>query len=586
MTNRIKIFYDGECPFCTNYTQLLELKKSVGEVQLIDLRIDSNEHYVEKFTNSGLDVDQGMVVEYLEKQYYGAKAINVLAELSSGATKTSAVYGALFSNRIVSAVLYPMMKLGRSVTLAILGRSHILESSKKSSSFELIAFVWFLFSILHAIVYATQFRAPILGSMYLMVGLSMAGLVFRRNQGILLMLMLTVSLLDAWWQMPTFSNHTILKNFFLLIVTASLIISNKDGMSKLDLMALIKPGGRALLLTMYFFGVFHKINTGFLDTEFSCAMSLWQQMPFSIGSVSIPFIEYASIYGTLVIETLLFVCLLLNRLRHYGIIIGITFHSILALSGYAFYAPFSTLTIILHLLFLSEAQTESIVRAKSYQSIRRGIANPLGFSIAILWYVIIHFLCSVESYSEAGLVWLIMPLFIVYLVHKYAGEAIVGNETEIFRLKSRSNVVNLISVLFVFNCITPYLGLKTAQSMNMFANFRVESGQSNHLLVPLNAQIFDYAKDVVEVVHGGSPGYVSYFSEQGYHLVYYDLLDKLERDRSLKVSYLRNGELFEGQSFDMLPQSEKNRLHSRLIRKWFNFMPVYPKTPEVCTLHS
>ena len=34
----MKIYYDGDCPFCDNYVSLLKLKDTVGDVKLINLR--------------------------------------------------------------------------------------------------------------------------------------------------------------------------------------------------------------------------------------------------------------------------------------------------------------------------------------------------------------------------------------------------------------------------------------------------------------------------------------------------------------------------------------------------------------------
>jgi len=32
------IVYDGECPFCRNYIRLMELRKTVGNVDLVNAR--------------------------------------------------------------------------------------------------------------------------------------------------------------------------------------------------------------------------------------------------------------------------------------------------------------------------------------------------------------------------------------------------------------------------------------------------------------------------------------------------------------------------------------------------------------------
>ncbi len=34
----ISIIYDGECPFCSSFMSIVRVKKSVGDVRLIDAR--------------------------------------------------------------------------------------------------------------------------------------------------------------------------------------------------------------------------------------------------------------------------------------------------------------------------------------------------------------------------------------------------------------------------------------------------------------------------------------------------------------------------------------------------------------------
>lgn len=77
----LKIYYDGECPFCQNYVKLLRLKKAAGEVVLVDVRTDSASCIM--IQKMGFDLDVGMVVEHEGGFYHGDKAVNLLARMSS-----------------------------------------------------------------------------------------------------------------------------------------------------------------------------------------------------------------------------------------------------------------------------------------------------------------------------------------------------------------------------------------------------------------------------------------------------------------------------------------------------------------------
>ena len=60
-------------------------------------------------------------------------------------------------------------------------------------------------------------------------------------------------------------------------------------------------------------------------------------------------------------------------------------------------------------------------------------------------------------------------------------------------------------VLFL-SCLSPYIGLKTESSIAMFSNLHTEGGLTNHLLFDKPPYLFDYQKDVVEIVGNVEPG--------------------------------------------------------------------------------
>lgn len=122
MNMKIDIFYDGECPFCNNFVQLSKLKES-HQVALHDLR--NNVDQVQLFLEKGYDVNEGMVVIIDEEIHYGYESIYIISILSNRDKCIGKIYYFLFSNKIVTKFLYPAMRLGRNVTLFLLGRKKI-----------------------------------------------------------------------------------------------------------------------------------------------------------------------------------------------------------------------------------------------------------------------------------------------------------------------------------------------------------------------------------------------------------------------------------------------------------------------------
>lgn len=117
------IVYDGQCPFCSRYVQLVRLRETLGPVQLIDARKGGPQ--VDKVRQAGLDLDEGMVLKLNGRLYHGADCINMLALLSTPSSGFNRLNAALFRSRTASRLLYPVLRAGRNAVLRLLGRGKI-----------------------------------------------------------------------------------------------------------------------------------------------------------------------------------------------------------------------------------------------------------------------------------------------------------------------------------------------------------------------------------------------------------------------------------------------------------------------------
>ena len=59
--SRAWIVYDGQCPFCSRYVQLLRLRESLGRVELVNAR--HRGPIVDEVVRAGLDLDEGMILK-------------------------------------------------------------------------------------------------------------------------------------------------------------------------------------------------------------------------------------------------------------------------------------------------------------------------------------------------------------------------------------------------------------------------------------------------------------------------------------------------------------------------------------------
>lgn len=119
----ILLIYDTQCPACHYYCQLVRIRASIGELQLVDAREQSEVR--DEITAQGLDIDQGMVLKLGDQLYYGSDAIHMLAMLSSRSDVFNRLNYWLFRSSSLASVLYPVLRFFRNLLLRFLGKSRI-----------------------------------------------------------------------------------------------------------------------------------------------------------------------------------------------------------------------------------------------------------------------------------------------------------------------------------------------------------------------------------------------------------------------------------------------------------------------------
>lgn len=568
------IYYDGHCPFCANYTALLTLRDAVGKVDLVDIRQDLAAR--EMLAQDGFDLDQGMVFENEGKRYWGAAAVNRMAQVSARQGWFNRMNAAIFSSPWLSALLYPLLRGGRNAALFLMGRERVAANpSETMNVFAIFSHALGINAIAELAYYLRYSKdLPITWA----IGAVGAYLILRPRSPRVFASLVVCMLANGIAQMPSGSNHAMLSNCSLAAIAIAATYTWARARTWGDFMQAFAPIGRALLATMYVFGVFHKINSGFLNPAVSCAMDLWRAMPQPLPLISGKGFANAAIYGTLIIESLILLGLLTHRWRYVAVMMGIAFHSMLSLSAHGTYLAFSTLTIALHLLFLSPGAATRIVRSASWKTLQASVRTPLGFLAVATW--IGGMLVSAGDPSRVSLLWLPWSVWLICLVGKYGRERL-GETTVGPSIYSKTNAMNVLSVAFFLSCFMPYMGLKTAQSMNMFANLTHEDGRSNHLVFSSGPTMFGYLNDVATPKATDSTA-LSYYVEREMSMPYYSLLDLLERNPGAHASFIRKGVLYEHQNAQLLAADIKRELHPRWVRSLFHFRAFAKAGDETC----
>jgi predicted DCC family thiol-disulfide oxidoreductase YuxK len=124
------VIFDGQCVFCSAYVRLLRLRDAVGKVQLLDARADGIADRIVR--EVGFDLNGGMLVLYEGQSHYGPDAMTLLSLLTSRSGMTNRATAAIFRSRSLARMIYPLLRLGRRIGLAALGRPRISVGRKVS----------------------------------------------------------------------------------------------------------------------------------------------------------------------------------------------------------------------------------------------------------------------------------------------------------------------------------------------------------------------------------------------------------------------------------------------------------------------
>ena len=321
--------------------------------------------------------------------------------------------------------------------------------------------------------------------------------------------------------MPLVPNHVYVQTFILITILICFIFSvikEKRNFTKTKFYELFAPVLRLVVIIIYFWAAFHKINTGFLNHKISCATVLI----FSIKDI-IPFLPapdwFISInpYLTISIEGLIPILLIIPKTRIYGLILGICFHFILGFdypgftlfiySLFSLFIPSSSYDRIkTHVDELRDKISGAFPRISNYKRWKKTMFGNLITNfvfILLMFFTLWVFITGDHKtsflVSENGF-YLILCIFLgiafFYFVLKRVKELRL-DERLIFIPKKKWLLI--FPAIIFLNGFFPHIGLKNIQTLAMFSNLQTEGGKTNHLLIPSSFQLFNHLEDLVSI---------------------------------------------------------------------------------------
>ena len=121
MSDKVVFVYDGECPFCNHFAQLLELKSSLPSFKIVDGRKDLP--LLTRLFSQGYDLNKGAILIKDEDIMHGAEAVNwVCTEIKEPSDTLLKILRIIFSSNKRTNFLFPLLLWCRRFLLTFKGK--------------------------------------------------------------------------------------------------------------------------------------------------------------------------------------------------------------------------------------------------------------------------------------------------------------------------------------------------------------------------------------------------------------------------------------------------------------------------------
>ncbi len=122
MNSRLVFVYDGECPFCNHFAELIELKSGLTDITIVNGRKEL--HILEELYKQGYDLNNGAILIKDESILHGSSAINwICSQLKKPSDPLLEFLRLIFSSKKQTNLLFPLLLWARRTILIIKGVS-------------------------------------------------------------------------------------------------------------------------------------------------------------------------------------------------------------------------------------------------------------------------------------------------------------------------------------------------------------------------------------------------------------------------------------------------------------------------------
>ena len=122
MTSNYTFIYDGECPFCNHFAELLEIKSKITNIKILDGR--ENLPLINSLLDRGYDLDKGAILLKNEEIFHGAEAINTICkQINNPSSSLLFLLSRVFKSKKRTNLIFPLLVRARRFALISKGIS-------------------------------------------------------------------------------------------------------------------------------------------------------------------------------------------------------------------------------------------------------------------------------------------------------------------------------------------------------------------------------------------------------------------------------------------------------------------------------
>ena len=122
MKKDLTFIYDGECPFCNHFAELLEIKSRINNISILDGR--KNQNIINSLLKKGYDIDKGAILLYGDDIFHGSEAINTICnKIKNPSGSLLKLLSNVFKSKERTTLLFPLLLRARRIALISKGVS-------------------------------------------------------------------------------------------------------------------------------------------------------------------------------------------------------------------------------------------------------------------------------------------------------------------------------------------------------------------------------------------------------------------------------------------------------------------------------